>query len=232
MRRTLSLLLLCIPALQSIAQCSDRWTRVADGIDYRSLDCPTKLHLVRIDPTVANLDAVLQSNRTAKEVAKSGGFLFAINANFFDEQGAPIGVVVSNGSSVGEPHPVSWQSVFAVTDDDRLSISPATNTAPRNARAAVQAGPRLIAGGKRINAKRASPNLRSGVCIDGAKRAIFFVTPRGVLFDVAEMTDLAAGLGCRDAMLFDGGRSAQMYAAGAVVIEGDSRVPVWLVARP
>jgi exopolysaccharide biosynthesis protein len=231
MRRTLSLLILCLPVLQSIAQCRDKWARVADGVDYRSLDCPTKLHLVRIDPTVAKLDAVLQSNRTAEEVARSGRFLFAINANFFDEQGKPIGVVTSNGSSLGESHAVSWQAVFAVGKDGRLSISPATKSAPRNTRAAVQAGPRLIAGGKRIKAKRASPNLRSGVCIDGAKRAIFFVTPRNMLFDVAEMADLAAGLGCHDAMLFDGGRSAQMYAAGAVSIEGDSRVPVWLVIR-
>jgi exopolysaccharide biosynthesis protein len=57
------------------------------------------------------------------------------------------------------------------------------------------------------------------------------------LYDVDEMTELAVrgedrgGLGCRDAMLFDGGPSAQMYLAGSGIrIEGD-RVPAFVIAR-
>ncbi len=135
---------------------------------------------------------------------------------------------------------MSWQSIFYTTSKLKTAITlPKQWTAVRDdAAMAVQAGPRLVAEGRATGATRGTPSLRSGVCLTSDDRVVFFVTTMRRLYDVDEMTELAArsedqgGLGCRDAMLFDGGPSAQMYLAGAgISIEGD-RVPVFVIARP
>lgn len=140
---------------------------------------------------------------------------------------------------IQRPHPVSWQSIFYTTSRSKTAIVLPEQwaTVRDDAAMAVQAGPRLVADGRATGATRGNASLRSGVCLTSDDRVIFFVTTMRRLYDVDEMTTLAVrsedrdGLGCRDAMLFDGGPSAQMYLAGsAISMEGD-RVPVFVVAR-
>ena len=103
---------------------------------------------------------------------------------------------------------------------------------------AVQAGPRIVVDGVRTDANRAEPSLRSGVCVRAGGRVLFFATTGTQYYDVHQIAELAAlaedegGLGCRNAMLFDGGPSAQMHLEGTgISIEGD-RVPAFVLARP
>lgn len=217
-------------------QCVNDWTAVARGVEYRMLNCdPSRgfaLHLVRVDPRVASIDAVVRPGRTAQSVAQTEHASFALNANFFDDKFRPLGVVVSAGKLVNPPHPVSWQSVFAVTRDGQASIVPVADFSAENIAAAAQAGPRLVIDGKANDVLKARPDLRSGVCIEPDGRAIFFATPLESQFDVHEMVSLASrDLACRDAMLFDGGPSTQMFLAGRVTVEGDKRVPAYVIVR-
>jgi uncharacterized protein YigE (DUF2233 family) len=227
--------------------CESGWTKVGSGIEYRMLNCsPARrrfdLHLVRVDPRLARIEAVLQPDSSAEAVARQGGWTVALNANFFDESFRPLGVVMSNGKQVNPTHPVSWQSVFYVTRNDRARIAPVPRwkDVSGGARAAVQAGPRIVVAGERNRVARARPSWRSGVCIDGRGRAVLFATPRESLFDVAEMVELAVraegagGMGCRDAMLFDGGPSTQLFVARgerSVSVEGDKHVPAYLAVK-
>ena len=221
--------------------CDVGWREVEPGLRERSLcaGSDATLHQVEVDPTRWTLDAARVAPNTAPAVARDSGATFAINANFFDPSGRPLGVIVSGGALLQRPHPVSWQSIFYVTSDGKAAIVlPERWAAVRDdAVMAVQAGPRLVADGRGTGATRGNPSLRSGVCLTADDRVIFFVTTMSRLYDVDEMTALAAlaedrgGLGCQDAMLFDGGPSAQMYLAGTgISIDGD-RVPAFVVAR-
>jgi uncharacterized protein YigE (DUF2233 family) len=227
--------------------CESDWTKVAEGIEHRMLNCSRErqrfdLHLVRVDPQRARIDVVLQPNSSAADVARGGGWTVAMNANFFDEQFRPLGVVMSEGRQLNATHPVSWQSVFYVTRNERVRIAPVLRWKDlrAGARAAAQAGPRIVVAGERNRVARAAPSWRSGVCIDGRGRAVLFATPRESLLDVAQMVELgvrseeAGGMGCRDAMLFDGGPSTQLFVARgerSVVVEGDKHVPAYLVVK-
>lgn len=220
-------------------RCENDWIRVANGIEYRTLNCVNgrlDLHLVRVDPKQATIDAVIQPGGTAAGVARNA--TFALNANFFDERFQPIGVVASGGKALRPVHPVSWQSIFLVTRKRRPRIILANDwkNASPDAVTAVQAGPRLVIDGKKNGVSRSKPDWRSGVCIDPQQRAVFFVTGSDAQFDVWKMIDIAHDtLGCRDAMLFDGGPSAQLYVHGVgtppVNVEGDKAVPVFVVGR-
>ncbi len=212
--------------------CVEEWTPVKDGVEYRMHDC--ELHLVRVDPGRARIDAVLQPNSTARAVAGAG--TFAINANFFDEQFRPLGVVLSSRKELNPPHPVSWQAVFFVDGKGRPDIVPIKRwkDARKTAVTAVQCGPRLVIKGERNQVAKADPDWRSGVCIDRKDKVVFFATAPETQLDVHQMVDRAVALGCRDALLFDGGPSTQMYLrreGGEVEVSGDKRVPAYVVVR-
>ena len=214
----------------------NKWTGVAEGVEYRTLNCDDvhfDLHLVRVDPKLAKIDAIVRLGATADDFGAHS--LFAINANFFDEQFRPLGVVMSGGRELNPPHPVSWQSVFSVDDEGRAQIVPVkewTGELRENAVAAAQCGPRLVIDGKANEVERAQPDARSGVCIEPSGKVVFFATPKDSQFDVHQMVNLAASsLGCRDAMLFDGGPSTQMFLRGSngtVEVEGDKHVPAFV----
>lgn len=229
------------PAAAARFACTNEWTPFADGMEYRQLDCDESarsfaLHLVRIDPQRVELAGLIAPGATARGVATNGGWQFAINANFFDAQLQPLGVVMADGKLAQREHPVSWQSIFVIDRRHRAHIVPAAawSSVRDEAEAAVQAGPRLITAGKRNAPKRADPDWRSGVCIDPEGRAIVFATPHESRFDVTQMVDLAEKIGCRDAMLFDGGPSTQLYVArptDPVDLDGDRSVPAFLAGR-
>jgi uncharacterized protein YigE (DUF2233 family) len=223
------------------ADCVPDWQQVAAGADYRYFGCdgkPRRLHLLRVDPQVVDIDAVVAPNQTAEEVAT--GRLFAINANFFDPEARPLGLVRSGGRDLNKLHKVSWQSVFLVTrSKEPRIIAPADwPSMSKQALTAVQAGPGLVTAGRPNRVKRATPDFRSGVCITPDRRVIFFATDPLRPYDVHEIRDFAAapagegGLGCRDAMLFDGGPSTQFFLArdrGDVHVSGDRRDPVYVI---
>ena len=231
------------PATQQTTEdssCIESWTPVAAGIDYRALKCPDAgLHLVRVDPKIAVVEAKLQSG-SAKDAA--GDSLFAINANFFDTNLRALGVVMSNGKMLNSLHRVGWQSVFAISKDGeaRIITVPEWPKAQPDQSVAAQAGPRLVVNGVKNKVAQARADLRSGVCIQDDGRVLFFATPPLPLFDVWQMVDLAhrseadGGMGCEDAMLFDGGPSTQLYVrlpGREIEVEGDERVPAFLIGR-
>lgn len=214
--------------------CVNGWKRVVAGIDYGTMNCSDgvfDLHLVRVDPQRAHVDAVRRKGTDAEALGSQAGF--ALNANFFDENYAPLGLIVSNGQTVNPLHPVKWQSIFYVTGRGEAGIVPVPewDEVRDGAITAVQAGPRLTVEGKRNRVARAKPDARSGVCVtrDGV---IFFATTPDRLFDVWQMVDLAVELGCRDSMLFDGGPSTQLFVnlpGGPVRVKGDQNVPAFVV---
>lgn len=224
------------------ARCVPTWRELEPGLRYKTAGCsetsePPRLHLVELVPRIWKLDAVTTEPSMSSDVAEQRNAAFAINTNFFDEQQKTLGLVVSGGKTISPLHPVSWQSVFYVTSGGDVGIAPQEEweSSRRNVAAAVQCGPRLMIDGKKNEVAKGEPSLRSGVCITPEKKLVFFATTHDGYFDVHEMVEMAADpsiLNCRDAMLFDGGPSAQLFLDSAidVVMEGDA-VPAHIVAR-
>lgn len=228
-------------------RCVDEWQQVDDGVRYRTAGCRDggsgfELHVVEMDPKLWSIDAVDGPRRPMTDAVAAADARFAINANFFDVNDRSLGLVVSGGKTLRQAHPVSWQSIFSIDRDGAARITRRNDwdRTPPGVVTAVQAGPSLVVKGARNRVAKAEPSLRSGVCVTAAGRIRFFVTAPGSFADVHEMVELAAkseaenGMGCSDAMLFDGGPSAQMYLetpGKKISMDGDV-VTAFLVGRP
>jgi hypothetical protein len=225
--------------------CMPRWTSLEEGLAYRTVGCSNdkpSLIEVRFNPREWRFNAAVERNSGAERIALKEGASFAINANFFDTGRNPIGLVLRDGKIVQPVHSVSWQSLFWTGRDGAGHISsPAEWSAVRRANPlmAVQTGPRIVTHGKRGRLHASGRARRSGVCLFSEGNISFFVSGEAP-YTVAEISQLAVkpeadgGLGCRDAMLFDGGPSAQLYvrtAATVLNVPGD-RVPAFVTARP
>lgn len=226
--------------------CAVNWLRLDSGLDYSTIRClgdedDLDVHVVRIDAAAWDFNtAVASGGSTASAVAAQQRAPFAINANFFDAARRPLGVVVRDGEIVNEPRTSSWQSIFLITSDGkaRIILPDAWKSYRRRAVMAVQAGPRLVIKGKRADIKNNYAAARCGVCIRRSGELLFFAMPQDRKFSMFEIgrvvrrSEADGGLGCWDAMLFDGGHSVNFHAEGGgkrVDVRGDP-VPVFVFA--
>jgi uncharacterized protein YigE (DUF2233 family) len=227
--------------------CSTDWNRVASGIDYRAITClgdpdDVDVHVAKISPEFFTFDVAYVTNGSfAKKEAETRDARFVINANFFQKDRTPIGVIVRSGSELQGRNSSSWQSIFVVDEQGnakivRLSDWPKVRP---GAWMAVQAGPRLVIKGKTNKVSKSYHAARAGVCIQRSGDLVFFATPQERKFDMWEIGRIArrseknGGLGCYDSMLFDGGHSTQMYIEGdekTIHVAGDP-VPVFVFAK-
>ena len=227
-------------------QCPIDWQSLAPGLDYRRIEClgdpdDLDLHVVRVDPDRWRLDvASIPGGSTVRQLANEKDAVFAINASFFDKSGNPLGVLVRDGEQIQRPRTSGWQSIFFLDNDDRPQIvmPDRWSRVADDALMAIQAGPRLVVGGHTNRVHQSYAAERAGVCIAKSGDLLFFATPQNRKFDMYEIARIArrgeidGGLECREAMLFDGGHSAQIFVQGedrSVLVSGDP-VPVFIYA--
>lgn len=142
--------------------------------------------------------------------------LFAMNAGMFDADGLPIGLYVENGV---QKHPLNQSDgsgnfymkpngVFSVQADGTAAIETADVFAQRIDMPAwaTQSGPMLVIGGKLhpgIAPDGASHYIRNAVGIGKDVGTVFVISDEPVSFGKLARF-LRDGLGCRDALYFDG----------------------------
>jgi uncharacterized protein YigE (DUF2233 family) len=163
--------------------------------------------------------------------------LFAMNAGMYDEEGMPIGLYVEGGRELhainlndgpGNFH-MKPNGIFAVDGSGRVAIVPSESWGRRKPRFASQSGPMLLIGGKlhpKIQADGPSLHIRNGVGTADGRTAWFVISKEPVSFGRFARF-LRDGLGCRDALFFDGavsslwdkgaGRMDRGYAIGPMV---------------
>lgn len=226
--------------------CRSDWQHIATGLDYRTITClgdrdDVDVHVVRIAPQFFKFDvAYVTGGSTAAAEAAKRNARFVINANFFERDRTPLGLLVRSGDELQGRHRSSWQSIFVVDSGGqphivRLSEWPAFRS---SAHMAVQAGPRIVVKGRINRVNKSYHAARAGVCLQKDGDLLFFATPQDRKFDmweigrIAHRSEKSGGIGCYDAMLFDGGHSTQIYIAGedkTVRVDGDP-VPVFVFA--
>jgi exopolysaccharide biosynthesis protein len=177
-----------------------------------------------------------------RQLCKLGKAVACINANFFDEQHKPLGLVVSQGKTHHKLHK-GGKTITGVFQVDRsgYKIKNRSEVKYENLLEAIQAGPRLISNGKRITSLREKNNStrRSGICIDSKQRLVLYVVSSGVFgVSLEQLQEILTSpeVSCQDALNLDGGGSSQMYFSGEVkgapaglsgfFVEGSDLVPV------
>lgn len=241
-------LLACLFALEAnAANCDTTWRKLDQGLHYRAIDClgetdALDVHVVRIDPDNWKFNTAVVEFGTARGIAEAKDAAFAINANFFDKERKPLGLIVRSGDEVSVARESTWQSIFLIdeTDRPRIILPSSWEKYREGAKVAVQAGPRLVINGHVSGARNNYRAERVGVCIQPDGDLLFFATPRDRKLHVREMARIAqraekdGGLHCRNAMLFDGGHSVNFFVEGddKTVSVSNGRVPVFVYATP
>lgn len=159
---------------------------------------------------------------TAAALCKASGASVCINSNFFDEQGKPLGVVISRGIQHHKLHSGggTLTGVFFVTAD-AVGITHRSLFSAEKVIEAAQAGPRLISEGAPVVGVKdsASATNVSLVCIDSEQRVVLMrvsLAMFGGSLRELQSVLLRPELGCREALNFDGGGSSQLYISGGV----------------
>jgi uncharacterized protein YigE (DUF2233 family) len=151
---------------------------------------------------------------------RAGRLLFAMNAGMYDDRGMPIGLYVERSR---ERHPVVLRAgpgnfgmkpngVMAVGADGKLAIMTSEDWARsgRKARWATQSGPMLVIGGRlhpAIQPNGSSLYVRNAVGAVPGGDGWFVISEEPVSFGRLARF-LRDGLGCRDALYFDGAVSS------------------------
>jgi hypothetical protein len=159
---------------------------------------------------------------SAQTLCKASGASVCINSNFFDEQGKPLGVVISRGIQHNKVHNGggTLTGVFYVTSET-VGITHRSLFSAEKVLEASQAGPRLISEGAPVvgvKDSNSATNL-SIVCIDKDRRIVFVrvsLAMFGGSLRELQSVLLRPELGCVEALNFDGGGSSQLYISGGI----------------
>jgi exopolysaccharide biosynthesis protein len=159
---------------------------------------------------------------TVQALCKASGATACINANFFDEQGKPLGLVISRGIIHNRIHKGGGLLTgILYASAKHVGIAHRETFNPDGVVEAVQAGPRLVSEGKVVEGLKESSRASnlSGICIDSERRVSIFRVTTGVFgCSLRQLQSLLASpaLNCIEALNFDGGGSSSMYIAGEI----------------
>jgi len=171
---------------------------------------------------------------------RAGRLLFAMNAGMYDESGRPIGLSVEGGR---ERHPINLRpgpgnfhllpnGVFAADAQGRVSIAPSTRYDPASHPLwASQSGPMLVidsAFHPQISADGVSLYIRNGVGVADPNIAWFVISDEPVSFGRLARF-FRDGLGCRNALYFDGAVSSLWDPAAGRLDDGHALGPMVMV---
>jgi hypothetical protein len=222
-----------------------RFVTVAPGISHASFEVhppdsePFSGHVFRIDLGEADLRLVPaggpSSRQTVEQMAASFPAVVAVNASFFDKEGRAMGLAVSEGRVLAVGKLKSWGALVVSGTDARIVLGASIPDRLTN-ELIVQGIPRLVIGGRVPGLK---PQLaeRTAVCAAAGRVVIVVATQAETTAFARFLAEPSAksGLGCSDALNFDGGPSTQLVVrlpALTLSLRGGSAVPNALIATP
>ncbi len=224
------------------------WRIVADDIKLATIRIPStfllgsellfvKSSLTRYKLGVINQYQSDKPRSNIRQMATRSGAVMAINANFFDESGKPLGLVVSGGHTHQAIHR-GGQTMTGIlkVEREKLSIVSRDSFDSRNVLEAVQAGPRLITKRQRVKGlrERSSSSRRSGICLAEDNSVVFFVLRPGLLgLNLEKLQNILLGLGpdCIDSLNFDGGGSSQFFLSSNLPGAAPGQKDIYLPGR-
>ena len=228
---------------------SGSWKVVQKGAEFRRMAIQRDDPHQSIDLKLARFDTRLIAPRifrsaqynlksvNVKTLAEKTGAIAAINANYFDENGKPLGFLKAASSEVTpQISPAALYTGILAVKDHFPFIVHRDRFAPEQADEALQAGPLLLMKGDALTVSLGAgrQRRRALIGIDKEQRLIIAVTDSlfGGLTWV-ELQELFSApqwrLQARDLLNLDGGGSAQLYLRSGQFEEyvaGATEVPV------
>ena len=202
------------------------------------------VHVVRVDPTLWRFRLLAEpdfSRRTVDEVADlHPDAALLVNASYFSEDG-PVGLLVQDGRE-RVPQGSVWAAHFLVEAGANPRIVNEKETVlSQDLLQGFQGFPAIMSGGETFPYMRYGGRgfpvhelaRRTAVCLD-ADGLVWIVVTDTVTngLTLSETATVLGGLGCRDAMGFDGGGSTQMHIPDRLTVEGRDGVPVFMALEP
>ncbi len=229
------LLLFLLLPLTALAQTPKpiEWKRLGDDLEIALAGAPDaslfsgELTLLRtslraFSAQIIRADQFTKPQATVKFLCKQSKASVCINANYFDEHGKPLGLVVNQGNVHHKIHHggKTLTGLFVIHRNG-VEIVDRSYTRLPSVLEALQAGPRLLIGGKPPEGFRQNntSTRRSGICLDHKKRLVIFAVSSTLLGLTLEQTQqilLHRDVGCVDALNLDGGGSTQLFVSGSI----------------
>lgn len=244
---------------QSVVQNEINWLSSESGISLGQIEklepdalFSPSLILIKANPKLFRVNAMRaidfgEKLSRAQNISKKSHAIAAINANFFDEKGDPLGLVVTQGIQNHGIH-FGGNTLTGVFYRNRNGyyISHRSEYPDNGAIEAIQAGPRLVVNSKIAENIRNSEvrSRRSGMCLTNDNQLIFYITNgvSGVSLRLLQNLLVSDRLNCRDTLNLDGGGSAQLFFSAEkagfkepvndINIHGTDAVPVFLGLFP
>lgn len=224
------------------------WKTIHQGTEFRKMKLERaephhafELKLVRLDtrwvePRVVRSSQHHLKSADVRKLAEKSGAIAMINANYFDDKGAPLGLLktaidanlhVSKSSLYTGVFAIKNRTPFIVHRDEFL---------PHQADEAIQVGPLLLAKGAPLTVTRGAERQfrRSLIGMDSSQRLIVAVTD--TLFGGLTWLELQEIFGAAEWLVqttellnLDGGGSTQLHVRGArfeEYVPGTVEVPV------
>lgn len=218
---------------------ADDWRRLATGLSYKQVTVKSGnrsifLNVLKVSPKKFALKPVYNADlATAETFAETSHAIAVVNANFFDTSGRVLGLVKKDNKVVNPKRDISWWGVFCVKGSSARVLA-SKNYQNDACEQALQSGPRLVVGGELVKIKdEISPKTAVGVTREGDVVIVATAQFLSIQKLASTMRDSEknGGLGCVDALNFDGGSSTQMqinYGEFTLSVSGYSKVPVGL----
>lgn len=195
------------------------WQNIHDGVWYAKIDINNgqrsiTLHTLKIDPKKILMRPILtKDTKTVKQMANKQNAVAAINANFFDAQDKPLGLVVMDGREALPKKEISWWGVFCVKSG-RASIMHSSSYRKGLCDQAVQAGPRLVINGW-IPKLKEEVSRKTAVGVTRKNEVVIAVSVENIpitqLAKIFRQPEHQGGLETLNALNLDGGTSSQLY---------------------
>jgi exopolysaccharide biosynthesis protein len=209
------------------------WQPLSDGLEQTHFQLPSstllsssvvavRASLDRFSMRVIRATEYGSKKASVKEMCRSSGASVCINSNFFDEQGKPLGVVISRGIQHQKVHQGGGTLtgvLFATAD--KIGVAHRSSFNAEKVIEATQAGPRLISEGAPVVGVKDSsnPTNLSIACVDRESRLVLLrvsLAMFGSSLKELQRVLLRPEMGCWEALNFDGGGSSQMYISGQI----------------
>jgi uncharacterized protein YigE (DUF2233 family) len=227
---------LCLPALPCLGQpLADPlvWDKLGSGLEQTNFKIngesiiSSSIAIVRSDMRSHRIATIRASEfgwkrATVQALCKASGAVACINANFFDEQGKPLGLVISRGIIHQKIHKGGGVLTgILFVSSKYIGVAHRDGFSTEGVVEAVQAGPRLVSKGAIVEGLKESSrssNL-SGICLDEQQRVSIFRITSGVFggsLHQLQSVLTQPQIRCVEALNFDGGGSSSMYISGEI----------------
>lgn len=225
------------------------WKKIQNGLELRKVALErsqprqvVSLHLARFDtqwmtPHIVYSPSYNLKGADVKTLAEKSGALAAINGNYFDEKGKPLGYLKALAQKFNSPVSKSslFTGIFGIKDRQPFIVH-RDQFDPQRTDEGLQAGPLLLHGGHALPVTRGAEkqSRRALIAMDKNQRWIIAVAD-SVLggLNWAELQELFASeqlqLNAVELLNLDGGGSAQLYVKSVQpeeYIPGSTHVPV------